>query len=138
VGRVSPKAMNAYDLLKAEAYLFELDIEAVLQHLPGPTKFHSFGKYPAVYRDLSIIVKRQMESARVVEIIKKSGGELVESVRIFDVYEGRSLDPSEKALAFKVCYRSKKGTLDGGEVNRLHESIIDEIRKDTGGRLREG
>jgi phenylalanyl-tRNA synthetase beta chain len=130
--------MNAYGLSDEEAYLFELDIEAVLQHLPGPKGFQSFGNFPAVYRDISIIVKRQLESARVVDIIKKEGGELVESVRIFDVYEGKNLDPSEKALAFKICYRSKRETLDGGAVNRLHESIIDKIRQDTGGRLREG
>lgn len=138
VGRVAARTMNAYDLSNEEAYLFELDIEAVSKHLVRPKKFQSFGKYPAVYRDISIIVDRQLESARVTEIIEKAGGELVESVRIFDVYEGRSLDPSEKALAFKVCYRSKHETLDGGAVNRLHASVIDTIRKETGGRLREG
>ena len=46
--------------------------------------------------------------------------------------------PSEKALAFRVCYRSKQGTLDGSEMNRLHESVIEKIRQKTGARLREG
>jgi len=41
-------------------------------------------------------------------------------------------------MAFSICYRSKHGTLDGGEINRLHESVIEKIRKETGGRLREG
>jgi phenylalanyl-tRNA synthetase beta subunit len=54
------------------------------------------------------------------------------------MYEGEKMDPSEKALTFRVCYRSEKGTLDGKEVNRMHEGIIFQIEKKTGGRLREG
>ena len=66
------------------------------------------------------------------------GRDLVESVHIFDLYEGDRIDPFEKAIALRICYRSERGTLDGGEVNRLHESIIDKIRQETGGRLKEG
>ena len=79
-----------------------------------------------------------MESSRVLEIIEREGGELVESVDLFDFYEGKKINPFVKALTFRVCYRSKDGTLDGKEINRLHESIIDQIRQKTGGRLREG
>ena len=88
-------------------------------------------------RDISIIVKRTIKSASVSEIIKREGGALVESVTLFDVYEGGKIPPSEKALAFRITYRSKEGTLDGGDVNRLHETIINGIGKETGGRLRE-
>ncbi|MDY6881101.1 MAG: hypothetical protein SV686_12700, partial [Thermodesulfobacteriota bacterium] len=69
---------------------------------------------------------------------KQEGGELLDSVRIFDLYEGDKIDPSEKSLAFRICYRSEKRTLDGGEINDLHEKIIDRIRQESGGRLREG
>jgi phenylalanyl-tRNA synthetase beta chain len=73
-----------------------------------------------------------------VEIIKREQGGLVESVHVFDVYEGEKIDPSEKALAFSICYRSREKTLDGGKVNEMHEAIIDRIREETGGKLREG
>jgi phenylalanyl-tRNA synthetase beta chain len=79
-----------------------------------------------------------MESLRIQEIIKSEGGELVESVNIFDLYEGENIDSSEKALTLRICYRSKEGTLDGREINQLHETIIDKIRQKAGGRLREG
>ncbi len=138
VGRVSPGVMADYDLADVDTYLFEIDIEALLKNVSGTKEFSSFAKFPAVHRDISIIVKRQLESARIGEIIKQEGGELVESVQIFDVYEGKGIDPTEKAMAFSICYRSKHGTLDGGEINRLHESVIEKIRKETGGRLREG
>jgi len=138
VGRVSNRAMAVYDLTEEEAYLFELDIQALLKKLSQVKKFEPFGKFPAVYRDISMIVKRELESRQVIEIIRQEGGELIESVRVFDIYEGKNMDPSEKALAFRICYRSKQETLDGVKVNRLNESIIDRIRQETGGRLRGG
>lgn len=138
LGRVSSSVMEAYDLKNENVFLFELDIEALLEKLSGVKKFLSFAKFPAVYRDISMIVGRKLESAKIVEIITQKGGDLVESVRIFDLYEGEKIDAFEKAIAFSICYRSKYSTLDGGEVNRLHESIIDRIMQETGGRLREG
>ena len=123
---------------RENVYMFEFDIQALLEQVPDIRSFQPFARFPAVYRDISLLVNRGIESARIVEIIKQKGGELFESVQIFDLYEGEKLDPSEKALAFRICYRSKDGTLDGGEINQLHESIIDTIRQETGGRLREG
>jgi phenylalanyl-tRNA synthetase beta chain len=138
VGRISPGVMADYDLADLDTYLFEIDIEALLKNVSGTKEFIPFAKFPAVHRDISIIVKRHLESARIGEIIKQEGGELVESVQIFDAYKGKGIDPTEKAMAFRICYRSKHGTLDGGEINRLHESVIEKIRQETGGRLREG
>jgi len=138
VGRVSSRAMRACDLEKEDAYLFELDIEALLKNFSLKRQFRPFAKFPAVYRDISMIVKRQLESAGIQEIINQEGRDLVESVQIFDLYEGKNMDPSEKAIGFRVCYRSEQRTLDGTEVNRLHESIIDKIRQETGGRLKGG
>lgn len=138
MGRVSSEVLEAYEYEKGNVYLFELDAGLLLQNLKGTRQFQPFPKFPAVYRDISIVVGREQESARIIEIIRWKGGKLVESVHLFDLYEGKKIDPSEKAIAFNICYRSNCETLDGVEVNRLHDSIIDSIRKETGGRLREG
>jgi phenylalanyl-tRNA synthetase beta chain len=138
VGRITSPVIEAFDLKKEEVYLFEIDVEALLKNLSGKKIFQPFAKFPAVYRDISIIVSRQLESARVVEIIKREGGELVESVNIFDMYTGKKIDSSEKAMAFRICYRSKHKTLEGSAVNQLHDSVIKKICLETGGRLREG
>jgi phenylalanyl-tRNA synthetase beta chain len=130
--------MEAYDLAGEEAFAFELNIEALMKQLSGTRRFEPFAKFPAVYRDISLIVDRGVESAEIRKIIDQEGNGLVESVRIFDLYEGEGIDPSEKALGFNICYRSQSGTLEGEDINRLHESIIEKIRQRTGGRLREG
>ena len=138
MGGVSSDVLEAYELEGQNIYLFELDSGLLLERVKGGTKFEPFPKFPAVYRDISIVVGRDIESARITEIIRREGGGLIESVHIFDLYEGKKMDPSEKAIAFRICYRSKHETLDGVAVNRLHDSIINSIRQETGGRLREG
>jgi len=137
LGQMSPAVLERYDLRVENVYILDLDLGAVSDKIQKG-RFNPFAKFPAVFRDISLIVGRQIESARIREIIEKEGGDLVESVTIYDVYEGKKMDPSEKALTFRVCYRSKKGTLDGQEVNRLHENIIDKLALKAGGRLREG
>ena len=109
-----------------------------MENLTGERGFRPLPRFPAVYRDISLILNRQLESAKVVEIIKREGGELVESVHIFDLYVDKKIDSSEKAMGFRISYRSIHETLDGGEVNQLHDSVIDKIRQETGGKLREG
>jgi len=138
VGRVSKRVLEAYDLENRDTYLFELDIEALSKIIPREKKFRPVTKFPAVYRDISLLVGRGVESSKIIGVIKREGGDLLESVRIFDLYEGNKIDPSEKALAFRICYRSEEKTLDGAEINNLHEKIIDKIRQESGGKLREG
>jgi phenylalanyl-tRNA synthetase beta chain len=138
VGQLSLEVLERYDIKIENVYLFELDMQTLLKKIGETKKFESFAKYPAVFRDVSIIIEKYLESARILEIIEEVGGELVESVNLLDLYEGEKVNPFEKALTFRVCYRSKDGTLDGKEINRLHESIINKIGQKIGGRLREG
>ncbi|MBW1861001.1 MAG: phenylalanine--tRNA ligase subunit beta [Deltaproteobacteria bacterium] len=138
VGQFSPEVLERYDIKTESTYLFELNMQTLLEKIEETKRFEAFAKFPAVFRDISIIIKKHLESAGILGIIKREGGELVESVDLFDLYEGKKINQSEKAMTFRICYRSKDGTLDGKEINRLHETIIDKIRQETGGRLREG
>jgi phenylalanyl-tRNA synthetase beta chain len=135
VGRVAPEVMERYDMASTEAYIMELDLESLIRAVPCRPVFRPFPKYPAVFRDLTVIVHKKVESARITELIEKQGGNLVESVRMLDLYEGDRMASSEKALTYRIAYRSQEGTLDGVAVNRIHEGIIERIHKETGGRL---
>jgi len=145
LGKVANQTLAAYELDRS-VYILELDIDAVLPLVTWVKQFTPLAKYPAVRRDISVIVDRTLESAALMKIIKAMGKGLIESVEIFDVYEGKQIDPSEKALAVRISYRSNKRTLTDDdkrtltddEVNTIHEEVIAEIRRQTGGRLREG
>ncbi|MEW6664268.1 MAG: phenylalanine--tRNA ligase subunit beta [Thermodesulfobacteriota bacterium] len=136
-GEVSPEVMEGYELEGEKAFLFELDMEALLKQTTEPRRFESLARYPAVFRDLSVVVAEDVQSAAVRDIIVREGGNLVETVTLYDLFRGGKLGGSEKALAFRVCYRSREGTLDGKEVNQVHERMIQKVVQETGGRLRE-
>jgi len=138
VGQISKEVLERYDVKTESAYLFELDMGTLMEKLPTTKNFEPFARFPAVFRDISLVVERQVQSENILKIIQSEGGGLVESVKLFDLYEGGKIKPSEKALTFRICYRSKDRTLDGSEINQLHETIIEKIRQKTDGRLREG
>jgi phenylalanyl-tRNA synthetase beta chain len=137
VGQLSPEVLQRFDVDATSVFVFEMDGGVLLESVARDRTFEPLAKFPAVYRDLSIIAKRTMEGARIQEIILREGGGLVESVTLFDLFEGGKIHPLEKALAFRICYRSREATLDGKDINKLHESIVERITKETGARLRE-
>lgn len=137
MGRIPKEVLQRFGVDTESVYLLEIDGRVLLEKIIDVKRFEPLPKFPPVLRDISIVVKRTIKSASISEIVKREGGDLVESVTLFDVYEGGKIPPSEKALAYRICYRSKEGTLDGEDVNRLHEVILDRIGKETGGRLRE-
>ena len=137
VGQVATDVLNRYEIKEENTFLFELDMEFLLESILKIPSFEAFSRFPAVYRDISLVTKKEIESGTIRRIIEQEGGELAESIELYDVFEGGKIHPSERALTFRLCYRSKEGTLDGKEVNRLHERIIKRIQEKTGGRLRE-
>jgi len=137
VGELSREVVKRFDIGETKVYLFELDGNPIRYYAFPKISFAPFARFPAVLRDVSLVVDRGVESARIRQIIEREGGELVESVLLFDLYEGGKIGPNEKALAFRISYRSKETTLDGRDINRLHEHIIEKLGRETGARLRE-
>ncbi len=137
LGLASKEGLDEYELDK-KVYILKLDIDALSPLVKWNKEFKPLPKFPSVKRDISIILDRSIESGTVINIARKTGKGLVEFVKIFDVYQGKNIPSGEKALALRISYRSGERTLTDQEVNRIHESVISEIRRHTGGRLREG
>ncbi len=137
VGQVAAEVIERLEIKSDAVYVFELEMPRLLGRIQSVPVFEPFSKFPAVYRDISLLIDKRVESAVIRGIIKDEGKELVESAELYDVFEGGKIDALERAMTFRICYRSSESTLDGRKVNSLHESIINEIQKKTGGRLRE-
>jgi len=137
VGELSPEVLKRFDVDAPRAFVFEVDGAVLMEKATGERTFEPLAKFPAVYRDLSLVAKKSVECAKIQEIILREGKGLVESLALFDRFEGGKISPSEKALAFRICYRSRESTLDGKDINKLHESIVEKIGQETGARLRE-
>jgi len=118
IGKVAKEVMDGYEL-ENKVYIVEVYIETLLPLISWVNKFTPLAKFPSVRRDISIILNRSIESAMLIDIVKEIGKDLVESVNIFDIYQGKQIIPQEKALALGINYRSKQRTLTDDEVNTI-------------------
>ncbi|HEY2523808.1 MAG TPA: phenylalanine--tRNA ligase subunit beta [Candidatus Binataceae bacterium] len=94
-------------------------------------------RYPAIRRDLALVVDRGIPAARVIAAIRESAPPLLESVEVFDVYEGESIAPGKKSMALACRYRGKDRTLTDEEVNRAHGDLTEGARRRLGAELRQ-
>ncbi len=135
VGEMDSGTAERFEIGPERTFLMELDIRALKDAMSSPRAFETYARFPAVMRDLCVVVDSSVEGERVRGII--AGEKLVESVDLFDLYRGDQISPSEKALTFRVCYRSPERTLKGREINVLHDKIVRKIEEQVGGRLRD-
>ena len=99
-------------------------------------RFEPISVYPKIERDLAIVVDKETLSDMPTELIYKTGGELVESVRLFDVYEGEQVPEGKKSLAYAITYLSASETLTDKAVNALHDKIVKRLNQELGAELR--
>ena len=84
-------------------------------------------RFPAVYRDITIIIDREIETQTVLETAADFNEELVEQLHLFDVFEGAPIAEGKKSVSFRVTYRSPVKTLEDQDINDLHKSITDKL-----------
>ncbi len=134
-GEAHPEVLENYDL-PYKAYLFDFDVEALTDAAIFAKRFEPISVYPKVERDLAIIVDKETLSDMPTELIYKAGGEWVESVRLFDVYEGEQVPEGKKSLAYAIVYHSAAETLTDKAVNALHDKIVKRLNQELGAELR--
>ena len=135
LGEAHPEVLENYEL-PYKAYLFELDLEALADAADFSKRFEPIPIYPSVLRDLAIVVDEDMQSDTPIEIIYSTGGALVESVRLFDVYVGDQVPKDKKSLAYTITYHSATETLTDKAVNDLHDKVVKQLNKELGAELR--
>ena len=123
-GEASPKVTDNYGL-DHRVYLAEMDIEKILQYKNTEWKYEPLPKYPAMVRDIAVIVKDDVLAGDMEEEIKKVNPYLIESVELFDVYKGEHIKEGYKSTAFSVTYRNKDRTMKEKEVEKIHEKILE-------------
>jgi len=107
--------------------VFELDFEKLLEYAPRRIATHALPRFPAVERDVAIVVERDFAAQRVIAWIENLGEPLIEQVEVFDQYSGAPIPEGKKSLAYKVSYRAEDRTLTDLEVNTLHQSLIERL-----------
>ena len=133
VGELHPEVAGAFDIT-GTAYLFEIDVAALLPFAIEHKMFQPIPRFPATVRDLALIVDAGVSHRQVTDIIR--GFPLVKQVVIFDVYSGEQVPPGKKSLAYRITYQSPDHTLTDEEVNKVHQKILDRLARQLGATLR--
>ncbi|MFL5848450.1 MAG: phenylalanine--tRNA ligase subunit beta [Solirubrobacteraceae bacterium] len=132
LGELHPAVAEAWELPPAAA--FEVDLDVLFAGAPDALLYEDVISFPAVHRDLAIVVPEAVPAAEVVETIR-TASPLLERVDIFDVYTGEQVGPGRKSLALHLTFRTSDRTLRDEEVDRQIEDIVGALRK-LGGELR--
>lgn len=128
VGQVHPEVCENYDM-KCEAYVAGIDLPALMDKVSFERKYKGVAKYPAVNRDLSLVMKKSIFVGQVEKVMRDKGGKLLESIQLFDVYEGMQIAPGYKSVAFSMTFRSPERSLEAAEVNKVVDKILAELEK---------
>jgi phenylalanyl-tRNA synthetase beta chain len=134
VGELHPGVAGALDL-EGRAVAAEIDLAPLLE-LDEPRRARPLPRFPAVVRDLAVVVPVQVPAGELHATIKAAGGELLESCRAFDEYRGSQLPDGLKSVAFALLFRSPERTLTDAEVDAALESIRKALRERHGAEFR--
>jgi phenylalanyl-tRNA synthetase beta chain len=135
VGEIHPLVAQAYDL-RGPVAAAELQVESLLAGMPEVVTFRDLPAYPSVEQDVSLVVDADLPTAAVVDSLRRAGGDLLEDVAVFDLYEGAQVGAGKKSIAFRLSFRSPERTLSEDEVNRLRVDMLKRVSGDTGAGLR--
>ena len=128
IGEVHPRVLKNYSIGE-RAYVAVIDMPEILDMTTFDRKYDGIAKYPAVTRDISMVVPKDIEVGKIEEIIKKKGGNLVESINLFDIYEGSQIKEGYKSIAYSVVYRAKDRTLADTEVQNSMDNILTALKE---------
>ena len=135
VGEILPAVCEELGITQ-KAFVAELNLDALIEHSRGGLKYENVPRYPAVKRDIAVIVPEDTREADVRSLIMERGGPLLRRLRLFDVYRGEQIPPGTVSLAYSMVFQSDERTLQEEEVNALQKKVEDGVEKQLEGRIR--
>lgn len=127
LGEVHPDVLDNYKIGE-KAYVAVLDMPAVTPHTSFDRKYTGIAKYPAVSRDLSMVVPKNILVGQIEEMIVQRGGKILESYNLFDIYEGSQILEGYKSVAYSITFRAKDHTLEEREINGAMNKILNGLK----------
>lgn len=137
IGKIDPRVCADFDI-KNPVYAAVISVDASSEAASHDVlQYSELPRFPAVYRDLAVVVDAGTQVGSLLDSIRKAGGELVESVKLFDLYSGKPIPEGKKNVAFALVYRRNDRTLTDDEADRAHRGIVAAMERDFGAKLRE-
>ena len=123
LGEIHPEVADAYGIGE-RAYVAVIDMPEILPYATFDKKYTGIAKYPAVTRDISMVVPKKILVGQIEEVIEKNGGAHLESYKLFDLYEGAQIKAGFKSVAYSIVFRAKDKTLEEAEITAAMNKIL--------------
>ena len=123
MGEVHPEVCENYDM-KTRAYIAVLDMPFITEMATFDRHFKGIAKHPAVNRDISMVVKKDILVGQIEKVIREKGGHHLESYHLFDIYEGSQIKPGYKSVAYSITFRANDRTLEEKDITAAMDKII--------------
>ncbi len=136
VGQIHPEVAKRQNLT-SRAFALEVDLERLYAAAPARLAARPISRFPALTRDLAIVVRRDIPAADVAATIREAGGDLAQSVTLFDRYEGAQVLPDEISLAFTIVYQAPDRTLSDADGDAERARVVALLQSRFEARLRE-
>jgi len=134
VGQLHPELQREFDL--ADTYVAELELSPVYEYADRNIVYRTLPRYPAIERDIAVVVDSSVAGGALTAAIVSSAGELLESVKVFDVYTGDRIGSDKKSVALALVYRHGERTLTDEEVTEAHTRVLAQLEQSFGAELR--
>ncbi len=128
LGEIHPTVLDNYDI-GDRAYVAVIDMPEIISDTSFDRRYEGIAKYPAVSRDLSMVMSKEILVGDVEKIFEKRGGKLLESYKLFDVYEGAQIKSGYKSVAYSLSFRHKERTLEDKDITEIMEKILADLKE---------
>ena len=123
LGEVHPAVCDNYDI-DTRVYVAVIDMPKVVEHAKFDTIYTGIAKFPAVTRDISMVVPKEVLAGDIEKMIRQRGGKKLEELSLFDIYEGSQIKDGFKSMAYSLVFRDKEKTLEDDEINAAMKKIL--------------
>lgn len=127
MGEVHPTVAASYGI-GDRAYVAVLDMPSIVERATFDRKYEGIARFPAVTRDISMVVPKDVMVGQIEEIIAVRGGKILESYELFDVYEGAQIQEGYKSVAYSIVFRAKDKTLEDAEITAVMKKILNGLQ----------
>ncbi len=135
LGEIHPDVSENYGI-DTRCFVAELNLDILMECAKIDKKYKALPKFPAVTRDIAVLVDDRVLVQEIEDTIKKQGGGILESAKLFDVYKGSQIPEGKKSIAYAITYRHADKTLTDTEVNKVHDKILRSLEHKLGAELR--
>ncbi len=136
IGEIHPDVAENYDI-SVRTCICELDFENIFKNANIEKIYFPLPKYPAIDRDIAIVIEEQVYVKEIESIIKEQGGKILDKVELFDIYRGKQVKEGYKSVAYALTYRDADKTLTDEEVGKVHLRIVEALKNQLGAVLRD-